>query len=107
MFATTRFRSALLLGSILASVNYAGAAVPTDPAARAAIIGPPSGLLVQPQAVVLSGPRAVQQLVVTGKYGDGSVRDLTPLCDLALESGDIAELKPIGFLTPKKDGSTA
>src|SRR5262245_1678356 len=107
MFATMRFRSALLLGSILASVNYAGAAVPADPAARAAIISQPTSLVVQPQAVVLAGPRAMQQIVVTGKYGDGSVRDLTPLCDLALESADVADLKATGFLTPKKDGSTA
>jgi len=53
------------------------------PAVRPALAAPArSGLrlvriAVQPERVTLSGPGAVQRLVVTGRYADGSVRDLT------------------------------
>ena len=68
----------------------APAAVPADPAARACLIGQPTALRVEPAAVTLTGPRALQQVVVTGQYADGTVRDLTPFCDLAIEAPDVA-----------------
>src|SRR5258708_28046929 len=42
-------------------------------------------LQVQPDKVTLTGPRATAQLVVTGVYADGTVRDLTHLADLKIE----------------------
>src|SRR5712692_6403049 len=62
--------------------------VPTDPAARAKLIGSPKALQVQPEKLQLSGPRATAQLVVTGVYADGTVRDLTHLADFRLEGAD-------------------
>ena len=50
---------------------------PLSPEDRAAVIGSPSEVIVSPNTVTLSGPRDVRQLVVTGKYSDGTLRDLT------------------------------
>ncbi len=95
------------LALLLAAAAVAAAAVPADPAQRAQQIGQPTALLVQPETITLTGPRAVQQVVVTGKYADGSVRDLTPFCELSVEAADVAAVTPSGFLTPKKTGATA
>jgi hypothetical protein len=85
--------------------SVATAAVPTDPAARARFIGQPAALIVQPEAITLQGPRAMQQIVVSGRYADGTVRDLTPFCDLTFES-TLAEIKAGGLIVPRKDGTT-
>jgi hypothetical protein len=84
----------------------AAAAVPDEPAKRDALIGKPAALVVQPAAVALRGPRAVQQLVVTGKYADGSQRDLTALCEISCDA-NIAAVGEYGFITPKKNGATS
>jgi hypothetical protein len=79
-------------------------AVPEDAAGRGKAVGQPTALLVQPESVTLAGPRAKQQLVVSGKYADGSVRDLTAFAELSVE-GDVASLFEGGYLTPKKNGA--
>jgi hypothetical protein len=84
----------------------AGAAVPTDPAKRDAVVGQPASLIVKPDSVTLDGPRARQQLVVTGRYADGSVRDLTPLCEISCEAPDLVALAD-GYVTAKKNGTSA
>ncbi len=48
----------------------------------------------------------MQQVLVTGHYADGSVRDLTRVCDLRLEVADIATLSATGFLQPAKTDTT-
>ena len=78
MFVARRFPALMLtllgLGFLQHPIH---AATPTDPAEKAKIIGQPQGLILHPATISLSGPRSTQQLVVTGKYADGSVRDLT------------------------------
>jgi hypothetical protein len=44
---------------------------------QAAIVGAPTALEVLPASIELRGPRAVRQLIVSARYADGSVRDLT------------------------------
>src|SRR5262245_35058279 len=88
---------------VLAFVASAGAAVPEDAAARAKVIGQTTALLVQPERIVLSGPRAREQVVVTGKYADGSIRDLTPFVELSIEGG-VATVQDGGYLVPVKSG---
>jgi hypothetical protein len=100
-------KSALLTLALLLSAAPVAAAVPTDPETRTRVIGQPVALAVEPEAITLGGPRAMLQPVVTGKYADGSVRDLTHFCDLTLEQASIAHLDEERFLTPVKDGSTA
>jgi hypothetical protein len=97
-----------LLASVilLTATASAPAAVQTDPAARAALIGQPKALQVQPSAITLTGPRALQQLVVSATYADGSVRDLSAVCDYRVESPAVASVSPDGLLTPRGDGET-
>ena len=80
-------------------------AVPTDAAKVAPLVGQPATLVVQPESITLVGPRALQQVVVTGKYADGTLRDLTPFCQMSAEAADVAGLKD-GLVIPKKNGTT-
>jgi hypothetical protein len=93
------------LATLALAVTAAPASVPNEPAKIAPLVGQPTALTVQPEAITLAGPRALQQVVVTGKYADGTVRDLTPFCELAPEAADVAALKD-GLLMPKKNGTT-
>src|ERR1700730_11909544 len=54
----------------------------------------------------LTGPRRTLQILVTGRYADGSVRDLTHFCDLTLEQPGVALLDEDRFLLSVKDGAT-
>src|SRR5207248_6638151 len=81
------------------------AAPPSAPAKRAAVIGQPTALNVQPESVTLTGPRARQQLVVSGRYADGSVRDLTALCEFAADPTGPVMVEEGGWVTPRQDGA--
>src|SRR5260370_39371100 len=92
------WKHALISFALLLVVSgFAAAAVPTDPSARAKLVGQPLGLLVQPDSVTLRGARAVQQIVVSGRYADGTVRDLTPFCELTIEN-PLAEISGSGLV---------
>ena len=71
---------------------------------NAAVIGQPVSLVVQPATIRLSGPRAMQQIIVTGRYEDGAERDLTPFCTLKAEADDVVAIHPGGCLQARKDG---
>jgi len=90
----------------LALFLSAAAASAADADKKAVAIGQPTALVVQPETVILTGPRAMQQLVITGKYADGTVRDLTPLCDISAEAAGIVDLGTNCFLQPLKEGAT-
>lgn len=96
-----------ILGSlaIFLVAASARAAAPTAEE-KTAVIGQPTALIVSPANITLSGPRAMQQVVVSGQYADGTVRDLTPFCTFSAESADIFDVTSSGFLQPKKDGTT-
>jgi hypothetical protein len=83
------------------------AASPSEAADQAAIVGQPAALQVQPQSITLRGRHAHQQVVVTGHYAGGLVRDLTALCAMSSESSAVAAVDETGFVTPKKNGQTA
>ncbi len=98
-------------GRVVAGLALVLAAFPASAATpreseKAAIVGQPVSLLVQPETVRLSGLRAVQQIIVTGRYRDGSERDLTPFCAVRAEAADVVSIAQGGFLEAKKDGST-
>src|SRR5262245_50091244 len=99
-------RIALALMLCLVAMLPATAAVPTKPSVRAEVRGDPIALQVQPASVDLNGPRAMQQIVVSGRYADGSVRDLTPFCELSLDADNVVNLGALGFLLPKGNGTT-
>ena len=102
--SATRTLLAVAASVLLASPAFAR--LPADAAERAALVGQPASVVVEPASIVLAGPRTMQQVVVTGKYADGTVRDLTPFCEMAFEAPGIADLGELGFLTPLKDGAT-
>jgi len=105
--ATRLFLCRLLLAgaALLLPAIALRAAVPTKPAERAKLIGQPTALVVEPATLTLSGPRAMQQLVVTGRYADGSLRDLTPLCDISADP--VVVLAKGGFVLAAKNGTGA
>jgi hypothetical protein len=96
----------LALGLGCFAVSVARADLPTTPEARAKILGQPAAVTVQPDKVTLNGPRALQQLVITGRYADGNLRDLTHFADISIEAADIVLLDTDRFLRPKKNGTT-
>ncbi len=89
---------------VVAAALPAWADVPTDPAARQKIVGQPTGLVVLPAKITLSGPRSTAQIVVNGLYADGKTRDLTQFADIAIE-GDAVSLDSDRFLTANKNGA--
>src|SRR5262245_48348870 len=94
-FVAASSRSLAILAG-LAVLFCLTAPVPADvPAAKdhAKFIGQPTSLVVQPSSVALTGPRSVQQLVVTGKYADGSVRDLTPFVTAKAENDGLIAIE--------------
>src|SRR5262249_35300716 len=64
-----------------------------------------TNVFVQPDAVALVGQRATQQLVVTGRYADGSVRDLTALCEFTLDASTGARIDTSGWVSAVRDGT--
>src|SRR5262245_37786102 len=100
-----QFAACLSLLTLVAAPLFTFAAMPSRPDERAALVGKPVAVMVQPAAVTLSGPRAVQQIVVTGKYADGTGRDLTLFASWRIE-GDVAAMTD-GFITPRKNGAAA
>jgi len=82
------------------------AATEAEQEAPTICIGEPVALVVQPETIRLSGPRAMQQVIVTGRYADGSQRDLTPYCTWSAEIPDVVTVAGGGFVQPRKDGST-
>ena len=79
--------------------------MPTTAADRPRSSASRAALLVQPSAVTLTGLRSVQQLVVTGKYADGTVRDLSAVVDAKLEGEPVVTLGEGLFLEAIKPGA--
>ena len=94
----------LVLALALATASTLRAAPPTA-ADRAALIGQPTELVVAPAKVDLSGPRDVRQLVVTGKYADGTVRDLTRAADVSADQADVLSIGEGLFVRGAKNGT--
>jgi hypothetical protein len=92
---------------VLAVASSAAAALPAKEAERTKVVGRPLSLVAQPSTVRLMGPHSMQQIVVSGRYTDGNVRDLTPFCNVSVESAGIVEVQENLFLVPHKNGVTA
>jgi len=70
------------------------------------VIGEPLAIQVQPQSVILTGPHDMRQLIVTGHYADGSVRDLTSFVEILAEANDGFTITEEGTLFPLKNCAT-
>ncbi|MBI3862130.1 MAG: DUF1553 domain-containing protein [Planctomycetia bacterium] len=97
LFATAWFATA-------ASLAAGPADKKTD---KTAYIGQPVSLVVQPDSIRLAGPRAMRQVLVTGRYSDGIERDLTGSCDFTAEKPDVVKILRGGLLRPTAAGETA
>lgn len=106
MFTLPGPRPYCLCLALVISGTFPAAAAEFKEEEKAAVVGQPVSLRVQPEAIQMSGPRAMQQIVVTGRYSDGSERDLTPFCALSAEAAGIVTIHPGGFLQPQTDGRT-
>ena len=89
---------------ITAAHGFAGA--PEKPQDKQILIGHPVSLAVSPDSIRLSGPRGMRQVLVTGRYADGSVRDLTSACSYQIVNPEVANLSGRGFLQARKSGET-
>ena len=70
----------------------------------AAFIGQPTALVVEPTEIRLAGPRSMRQVLVTGRYADGSERDLTRYCEMQVEGVDAAKVGRGGLVRSQKSG---
>jgi len=82
-------------------------------AALAALLWPPASALAQtlvalelePKPIRLDRPGATQQILVIGKYSDGSLRDLTGQAKFISSHPQIARVSNGGVITPSGDGT--
>jgi hypothetical protein len=88
----------------LAMMNSLRASPPTSPPERSTLIDKPAGITVHPAAITLAGARCFQQLVITGEYAPGLVRDLTPFANLRVEPAELATVSD-GLVQPLKSGT--
>jgi hypothetical protein len=79
-------------------------AAPPSAEGRTALAGSPAELVITPAAVELRGPRDVRQLVVTGEYADGSVRDLTWAVQVSTDNPGVLTVAEGLFVRGAKDG---
>ena len=96
------------LWSAVCALIFASSAVaapPLDPADRALVIGTPASVEVFPPNVTLTGARDAQQLVVTGKYADNTLRDLSAVVAARVEPAGIVDLQDGLYLRPQKNGA--
>jgi hypothetical protein len=100
-------RASAVLAILLVHGLAARAALPTSAKAGADLIGQPTKITVLPSAVALEGPRATQQLVVTGHYVSGTIRDLTPFCTFTTDNASIAAVSPEGLVSAAGNGATS
>ncbi|MGZ0165456.1 MAG: DUF1549 and DUF1553 domain-containing protein [Planctomycetales bacterium] len=101
------FRSVILSLSFFAlNCHCLQAEIPTETGERLSVIGSPVSLEVLPETISLSGPRANQQVLVTGVYADGSVRDLTSLSEWKSSAPELLEITSEGLATGRRDGAT-
>jgi len=101
-----RWRVTCLVVAILAGGPALQAAVPKDASARQQLLGKPVALEVAPRAFTLSGPRASRQVLVTGRYADGSLRDLTGFCQWKPADPAMIDVDADGLARGRSDGTT-
>src|SRR5437868_11145679 len=95
---------AWIFAAAAALCGFSVTAVRSDDAAPdSQYAGTPTRVEIFPPAIRLVGPRSRMQVVVTGHYADGSVRDLTRVSQLASTSPDTVTIENAVAL-PHRDG---
>ncbi len=101
----TSLLRATCVGMILLVGVVPGFAAPPSSGERTDLAGQPTAIEVAPAAVTLAGVRDARQLVVTGRYPNNQLRDLTHAADVKVEPADVVEVQEGLFLRGKKDGT--
>ena len=94
-----------LVSSFVLTVSIQ-AAPPSAPAEHAKLIGQPASIEAVPAAITLNGAKGMQQVVFTGRYADGSIRDLTPFVTSRIEQPELASVND-GFVRARRNGATS
>lgn len=114
----TMFGIVTVLATGAATASAAAPAGPTAAAGSAkAPVGAPVkapvmgtgrliGLEIFPTSAVIRGADRAQQLVVTGRYENGGVRDLTGQAKFSFSNAGVAKIDDGGEVEPKADGKT-
>jgi hypothetical protein len=92
----------LFAGHVLFPRGTSAVAPPVNELARD--FGPLQSLNVSP-GLSLAGQDAMQQLLVTGHYAGGHVRDLTRAVTYRASPAGIVDVDPTGLVTPRKEGT--
>ena len=66
----------------------------------------PLSLEVRPDRLALDGPWDGRQLLVTGRYADGTVRDLTHAAAVTAASPGVVYVRPGAYVEPRGNGAT-
>src|SRR4051794_13024198 len=102
---TGRLIASLLLLTLTSLFSTAEAAASQDDDKAQAQIGAPIQVTIGPENPPLSGKRATRQLIVTGKYANGSLRDLTRLLSWTSLDPQVAVVSERGQVIPKSNGT--
>src|SRR4051794_458547 len=70
------------------------------------VVGRPETLVVSPAEIELTGRWDARQLLVTGRYVDGTERDLTHLVTIDVDDPGLVSVDRRGYVTPNADGRT-
>ncbi len=92
----TRARFAIIVLALFGTPSSASLAAEekASPSGHpAVVVGEPASILLVPEAVVLSGKRARQQLIVTGQYANSELRDLTPVAEFVSTDPGIVKIE--------------
>jgi hypothetical protein len=106
-------RVALVAATVIAFSPLALSAAPEATPPKAPGLGDPGQLVevqidtgrTQDGTVTLDGQDARQQLVVSGKYSTGQLRDLTSSVEYAVEPAGIVTVEKFGLIVPQSDGT--
>lgn len=94
--------ASLLVGSMPLSASDKPATAGQTPAA--VVVGQPTALTVVPGNIVLTGKRSRQQLIVTGQYANGELRDLTTVAEFVSTAPELIKIEH-GIAYPLANGS--
>ncbi len=96
----------LLPALLLTAGDILAAEIARESNEVAMLVGIPVALQVVPESINLTEPRDSQQMLVTGRYADGTQRDLTRLSQWEVVNPALLHITPGGRATSCGDGTT-
>jgi hypothetical protein len=103
----TERRSACWMFVVLLSCASSSwnSAVAGEDAGGQALIGTPTSVAIGPESPPLRGRHSTRQMIATGRYADGSVRDLTRLLFWTSLDPAVATVSDQGQVFPRGNGT--